>query len=143
MPNLLKKVLLPFVLLLTPFAFAQRPTGNAPQVGEVSTDTLNIGLNVPLVSKKGVGLPFSVGLSFNNNFWFYNQTSDGPVAGFWAYTSRGYTSVLGWMSVDNSIGSLATIQTKGSCVSGGGNDPLYILATQTQRAHCTQYLRYI
>ena len=37
--------------------------------GEISLDTLNIHLDIPLVDKPGVGLPFSFGLHFNNNFW--------------------------------------------------------------------------
>jgi hypothetical protein len=84
MPNPLKKVLLPFVLLLTPFAFAQRPTGNAPRVGEASVDTLNIGLNIPLVSKKGVGMSFSLQLSFNYNFWSH------PLGALWQPGNYGW-----------------------------------------------------
>jgi len=46
--------------------------GNLPgeaQYQEVSIDTLNIHLDIPIVFKAGIGLPFSFGLHYNNNIW--------------------------------------------------------------------------
>ena len=80
MKNVFKKSLLPLVLLLSTFGFSQRPNGNAPLVGGVSTDTLNVGLNIPLVSKSGVGMPFDASLTYNSNFWSIAVYGDGTAA---------------------------------------------------------------
>src|ERR1017187_4511853 len=80
MKNVFKKSLLPLVLLLSTLGFSQRPNGNAPQVGGVSTDTLNVGIDIPLVSKKGVGMPFGASLVYNSNFLSIAVFGDGTAA---------------------------------------------------------------
>jgi hypothetical protein len=40
------------------------------QTNEISLDTLNIHLDIPIVDKAGVGLPFSFALHYNSNFWY-------------------------------------------------------------------------
>jgi len=70
----LKKLLLPFVLLTATLGFSQAVQGNGVQPGEaqnseVSLDTLNIHLDIPLVNKKGIGLPTALSLSYNSNLW--------------------------------------------------------------------------
>lgn len=79
--------LLPCVLLTATLALAQYDVGgNGVQPteatnGEVSLDTLNIHLDIPVVSKSGVGLPFSFGLHFNNNIWLLSS-------GAWSYNTH-------------------------------------------------------
>ena len=46
------------------------------QQQEVSLDTLNIHLSIPIVDKKGVGLPFHSSINFNNNFWSQFRAGD-------------------------------------------------------------------
>ena len=72
--------------------------------GEVSLDTLNIHLDIPVVSKSGVGLPFSFGLHFNNNIWLvssgawsYNTHSNFWVGDGW-YPTNTYGIVGFWVS---------------------------------------------
>jgi YD repeat-containing protein len=54
--------------------------------GEVSLDNLNVHLDIPLVTKQGVGLPFSWALHFNSNLWTPNTTTH-------AWTGKGF----GWV----------------------------------------------
>ena len=46
---------------------------NSTFVKDVSLDSLNIHLSVPVVSKDGVGLPFHLEMDFNNNFYSVQQ----------------------------------------------------------------------
>ena len=48
-----------------------------PVSAEVALDNLNIHIDIPLVNKKGIGLPLNIGLHFNNNIWF-----PGPTQGY-------------------------------------------------------------
>jgi|SRR5271169_548275 len=69
---------LPLVLLcaslgLTQSVSAQNPTDSAqptePTSGEVSLNDLDAHINFSIVNKLEVGIPFSLGLSFDNNNW--------------------------------------------------------------------------
>ncbi len=117
------ELLLPLVLLAATLGFAQRPQGNAPQVGEVSTDTLNIGLTIPVVSKKGVGLPFSFNLYFNNNFWLPVEISTGPTVWEWEPGWPSYPITPGWALTDY-FGNINTITIPKSQMPCGLNQPM-------------------
>jgi hypothetical protein len=62
--------------------------------GEISLDTLNVDLNIPIVDKDGVGLPFSFGLHFDNNFW-YPGSCGNPNTGSACWQPN--TNHWGWM----------------------------------------------
>jgi RHS repeat-associated protein len=90
--------LLPFVLLTATLGFAQFDVGgNGVQAteatnGEVSLDTLNIHLDIPIVNKAGVGLPFSYALHFNNNMWTWTSATKTWIANANTYGTAG----VGW-----------------------------------------------
>jgi RHS repeat-associated protein len=66
--SLLRKLILPLVLLTSTLGFSQsgnQPT--SPVVGNVALDTLNVTVSVPVFNKAGVGSPFSASVIFNNN----------------------------------------------------------------------------
>ncbi len=85
-------------------AFAQDPTnadGVQPleaQYSEVVLNDLNLHLDIPIVNKAGVGLPFAFGLHFNNNFY-------DPISGKWAqnWNFMGGVSAFGWVSGDTQV----------------------------------------
>src|SRR5438309_5668924 len=84
-------ILFATLLLVASSLFGQSdPVGVQPfstQLGNVDAATLNVHLSIPVVSKAGIGLPFSYDLLFNNNFW----STDG---GYWVgVTSSTY---YGW-----------------------------------------------
>lgn len=79
----LETFLLPFVLVMSSLGLAQS-TGIQPTEamnGEVALDTLNIHLEIPLVNKAGIGLPVSLKMTYNSNFW--NWTLVGGVGTQW------------------------------------------------------------
>ena len=87
-----------FVWAVLGFGQAPTTTGVRPwesTSGEVALDTLNIHLDIPIVTKNGIGLPFSFGLHFNNNFWY-------PFAGQWVSGSP--TTDFGWFQDDSQNG---------------------------------------
>jgi RHS repeat-associated protein len=90
-----RNLLLLFVLLCTTLGFTQtggegvQPTEATN--GEVSLDTLNIHLDLPIVSKPGIGLPYTADITYNSNFWTLNAAGFAWVAPslgtFWRYPS--------------------------------------------------------
>src|SRR5205807_5992990 len=107
--NKLAVVLFCYIALL---GFGQTTTAvqpYEPQQGEISTDTLNIHLDIPIVSKQGIGLPFKASLTFNNNFWT-------NVSGNWQPSA--YPTGWGWLSFGDLTGNYNTIVV-GTC--GGVN----------------------
>jgi hypothetical protein len=77
MKHLFKNSLLPFLLLygFLGATLAQNIGGAGPQVGEasngeVSLDTLNVHLAIPIVSKAGIGMPVSVVMIYDSNVWY-------------------------------------------------------------------------
>jgi len=122
--NWLNKLIIPLVLLASTLGFAQSSAGNAPQVGEVSTDTLNIHLSIPLVSKKGIGLPFAVNMSYDSNFYgsYFNGTTK-----VWSVGTYRNFSAYGWTDVSlGTIGQIDWQHTRGNCGLGlnqNGWDP--------------------
>src|ERR1035437_81458 len=93
-----KKLLLTMFLLLSTLGFSQANStafgvqNTEASKGEVSFDTLNIHLDIPVVDKTGVGLPFSLGLHFNNNFWYNIPCPNGTSGSCWVPNA----SVFGW-----------------------------------------------
>ncbi len=83
-----RNFLLPFVLLCATLGLAQG-TGVQPTEatnGEVSLDTLNVHIDIPIVRKAGVGLPFSYSLPLNTNIWVPGQNNTWQLStpiGFW------------------------------------------------------------
>jgi RHS repeat-associated protein len=83
MKNLLRKFPLPLVLLAATLGFSQNVGSAGPQTheasnGEVSLDTLDIHLSIPIVSKEGVGLPFSMALTYDSNVWYPEVIGTAP-----------------------------------------------------------------
>jgi len=80
---LLPAVLACSMLGFTPGAMAQlgvQPTEAAD--GEITLDTLNIAINVPIVKKSGL-IPLSFNLTYNSNLW-------GPSGGVWESVPAGW-----------------------------------------------------
>ena len=67
--------------MLSPPAYAQGVAPTESTNGEVSTDTLNIHLTIPIVRKSGIGLPLAAALNYNSNAWQ-------PGAGAWSYNAN-------------------------------------------------------
>ncbi len=73
------------MLLMSTLGFTQNVGGSGVQPteatnGEVSLDTLNIHLDIPLVNKTGVGMPLSFGLHYNSNVWGIDGSTWGSAA---------------------------------------------------------------
>ena len=100
-----RNIFFPIALLsvmfgLTTNAIAQDPSnGNGIQPfetheGEISLDTLNVHIDIPLVSKTGVTDPFTFGLHYNSEFWVPASCADTnvyspcwqPNASVWGWT---------------------------------------------------------
>ena len=120
MKHLFKNSLLAFLLLYGSLGttLAQNIGGAGPQVGEtsngeVSLDTLNVHLAIPIVSKAGIGVPVSVVMTYDSNVWY-------PVVGGYAYWYPGNVSnpqqfwhaasPLGVLVVGQSIGCGQMVQ---------------------------------
>jgi RHS repeat-associated protein len=112
-------------LLLATLGYAQAPSnygtqGVAPSVAEVSTDTMNIHLDIPVVNKTGVGIPFNMNLSFNNNQLyvdFFNAR--------WQRTSNG------WQMPNYGIGSYQ-INPDADCTGTGAKPKLISSFTDSE-----------
>src|SRR5438105_4970277 len=118
MKSQFKAVTLTVLMLSSIAALAQ---GNGIQPGSVQVggpdvlgmNDLNIHLTIPLVSKQGIGMPFSMGLSFNNNLW--NKLGS-PIT----WTQQNPTAIVnnGWWIFDASSGGAWNELTFGDCPSG-------------------------
>jgi hypothetical protein len=113
-------VLLP-ILVIEGLAFAQG-AGIQPgeiQQGDVSLDTLNVHLDIPVLpTKAGNGLPFSFGVHFNNNFYTISSSK-------WSPTYPGGAIQHGWSRIP--IGGSYT----GGLQTGAPGCPTYAYYTVT------------
>lgn len=88
--------------------FAQATAGTGLQAlevtnGEVSLDTLNIHLDIPIVSKQGIGIPLALNMSYNSNSWGISGgswvpnpvTPSGAIQNFWNVPSSTVSSFVG------------------------------------------------
>ena len=106
-----------FWLILAFFAFTSESLAQLPgtvgvqpfeaQHNEVSVDTLNVHLDIPVVSKAGIGLAFKYALSYNNNFWTVINTGSSK---YWlpGPNSGGRWAGGGW-SFNQEYGSLPLV----------------------------------
>ncbi len=86
-------------------ALAQASQGNGVQPteaqdGDVSLDTLNVHITIPIVQKSGIGLPLNLALNYNSNIWRYFLLPGAPHQ-IWAV---GNTVETGWTVPQNDIG---------------------------------------
>ena len=119
-----------FVLFITSIfmshilAFAQS-NGIQPgtvQIGGpdvIGVGDLNINLSIPVVSKGGIGLPFSMSLTFNNNFWHKVGTSPANWSQTGALGRQG-----GWFINDPFLGGAWAAGTYTQC--NGGTQYIYL-----------------
>jgi RHS repeat-associated protein len=125
MKSKLKAVTLTLLMISSIVAVAQ---GNGIQPGSVQVggpdvlgmNDLNIHLTIPLVSKQGIGMPFSMGLSFNNNFW--NKVGSQAT---WSQQNT-FAPIInnGWWIFDGSSGGAWSELTSPNC-PGGANEYIY------------------
>jgi hypothetical protein len=95
LPRAARVLLLSCALLSATAGFTQYMGGSGVQPteatnGEVSLDTLNIHIDIPIVNKAGVGMPFSFGLHYNSNVWGINGSTWGPALSTSPTTANGW-----------------------------------------------------
>jgi RHS repeat-associated protein len=123
--NRLSVYLLPLVLLASTWVLAQG-TGVQPLEatnGEVSLDTLNIHLELPLVRKPGIGLPLNLSTSYNSNEW--STVLVGGVGVQWVPDVNGSLNFWNMPAVDSSSFAGA-ILSSGSIECTGNPAPPYV-----------------
>jgi RHS repeat-associated protein len=102
----LLRTLLPFTLLISTLGFTQNVGGNGVQPteamnGEVALDTLDINLNIPLLTKPGIGLPLSLVMSYNSNVWQGPAQWEPSGDLFWAYPLNQFGSLGGYFEEES------------------------------------------
>jgi hypothetical protein len=117
----LKQLFVPALLLIATLGFtgianAQATTGNGQQPteatsGEVSLDTLNIHLNIPLVSKAGIGVPVSLSLSYDSNLWYPSSSTS------WV-PANGMTTAPGFNNDPTNLGGYFIMGGAPTCPKG-------------------------
>ena len=91
---------LPLLLLWGALSFAQGVQPNESTSGEVALDNLNIHLDIPLVSKDGIGLPTKLAMHYNSNSWVGFNGSQVALAG----ASNGNAVAGGFWYIDGLYG---------------------------------------
>lgn len=99
MKPLLRKLILPLMLLASTLGFTQTYASNpgAQSVTKgVDPSTLNVTLHIPIISKAGT-VPFSTELVFQNNFWHILDLQESY---YWVPTARDVNNSqnFGWLS---------------------------------------------
>jgi RHS repeat-associated protein len=71
--------------------------------GEVSVDTLDVNLDIPIVSKSGIGLPLTFGLHFNNNHWIPGAGSQPWYSATFSSATNGWTGLYGGLNLAGQV----------------------------------------
>lgn len=107
--NFFKQLLLPLALLCSmavPMLAQIGQQAGDVEVNGVTANTLNVHVAIPVATKPGIGLPTSVSLNFNNNFWTH-------VVGQWTPGGPGFGGQYGWATAD----FLGKLPTSNDCQS--------------------------
>jgi hypothetical protein len=109
------------ILLFAKLVLAQSSTGFPPlgriQVGSIDAVNLantNVHLAIPIISKKGRGIPFSYSLNWDSTIWMISNGKWAPLANW------------GWRGTTEAIaGYLSNSQTTSTCQGGSGQFFIY------------------